>query len=192
MEANNINQTNQTNQTSVFFTNPSQDLFLHPSYNPTNVLIGDLLNDKNYGTWEKSIETALIAKKKLGFVLGTCSKPDATSPLLSQWDRCDKMMILWLLHAVEKRISDSILFSSSSRQIWLDPKQRFGQSDGTKFFQVKKDFYSISKGNQDIGTYFVEINKLWDEHDSMLSVPACSCGINCATYVYDQKMKEKE
>jgi len=26
----------------------------------------------------------------------------------------------------------------------------------------------------------------------MLPIPTCPCGINCATYVYDQKMKEKE
>ena len=103
----------------------------------------------------------------------------------------DKMVILWLLHTVEKRISDKILFSSSSRQIWLDLEQRFSQSDGTKFFQVKKDLYSISQGNQDIPTYFTNIKKLWDEHDLLLFVPTCSCGINCATYVYDQKMKEK-
>uniref|UniRef100_A0A7C8Z4N7 Retrotransposon Copia-like N-terminal domain-containing protein n=1 Tax=Opuntia streptacantha TaxID=393608 RepID=A0A7C8Z4N7_OPUST len=142
MESNNNVPVTNSN---TFFTDPSHDLFLHPSDNPNNVLISDVLNGRNYGTWKKSIEIALIAKNKLGFVLGTCTKPEATSPLLSQWDRCDKMVISWLLHAVEKKIADSILFSSSSRQIWLDLEQRFGQSDGTKFFQVKKDLYSISQ-----------------------------------------------
>ena len=101
-------------------------------------------------------------------------------------------MISWILHAVEKRISDSILFSNSSRQIWLDLEQRFGQADGTKFFQVKKDLYSISQGNNDITAYFTEIKRLWDEHDCMITVPTCSCGVNCATYKYDLKMREKE
>jgi len=135
---------------------------------------------------------ALIAKNKLGFVLGTCSRPEATSPLFNQWDRCDKMVISWLHHAVEKGISDSILFSSSSRQIWLDLEQRFGQSDGTRFFQVKKDLYSISQGNHDIAAYFTEIKKLWDEHDSMLTVPTCAYGTDCAIYIYNQKMKDRE
>ena len=26
----------------------------------------------------------------------------------------------------------------------------------------------------------------------MITVPTCSCGVECATYKYDQKMKEKE
>jgi len=79
-----FNQTNNTVHTNVFFTNPPHDLFLHLSHNPNNVLVSDLLNGKSYGTWKKSIEIALIAKNKLGFVLGTCSKLDAASPLLSQ------------------------------------------------------------------------------------------------------------
>jgi len=88
-------------------------------------------------TWKKSMEIALIAKNKLGFVLGTCTAPAANTSLFEQWNRCDKMVISWLLHNVEKTISDSILFSSSSRQIWIDLQQQFGQSNGTKFFQVK-------------------------------------------------------
>ena len=137
------------------------------------------------------MEIALIAKNKLGFVLGTTARPEAAA-LQNQWNRCDKMVISWILNAVEKKISDSILFSNTSSQIWLDLEQRFGQADGTKFFQVKKDLYSISQGNNDIAAYFTEIKKLWDEHDSMITVPTCSCGVNCATYKYDQKMKEKE
>jgi len=145
-------------QNNAFFSDPSHDLFLHPSDNPNNILVCELLNGKNYGTWKKFVEIALIVKNKLGLVLGTYTRPDATSPLFNQWDRCDKMVISWLLHAAEKRISDSILFSSSSRQIWLDLEQRFGQSDGTRFFQVKKNLYSISQGNHDIAAYFTWIH----------------------------------
>lgn len=87
------------NNSQLDILNPSHDLFLHSSDNPNNILVNELLNGKNYGTWKKSVEIALIAKNKLGFVLGTCSKPDATSPMLNQWNRCDKMVIFWLLHA---------------------------------------------------------------------------------------------
>jgi len=114
MEANNVE-----------FSNPSHDLYLHPSDNPNNILVNELLNGRNYATWKKSMEIALIVKTKLGFVLGATAQPD-TEPLQNQWNRCDKMVISWILYAVEKRISDSILFSNSSRQIWLDLEQRFG------------------------------------------------------------------
>jgi len=81
---------------SLEILNPSHDLFLHPLDNPNNVLVNELLKCRNCGMWKKSVEIALIAKNKLGFVLDTTLEPDATSPLLSQWNRCDKMVISWL------------------------------------------------------------------------------------------------
>ena len=171
---------------------PSHDMFLHPSEHPNSVLVNKLLNGRNYAVWKKSMEIALIAKNKLGFVLGTYTTPGSTSRSFGQWNRCDKIVISWVLHNVEKTISDSILFSSSSNQIWVDLQQRSGQSDGTKFFQVKRELYSISQGNQDIATYFTKIKKLWDKHDSMLYVPTCSYGISRATYIYYQKLRKKE
>ena len=53
------------------------------------------------------MEIALISKNKLGFVLETCSKPILGSPMASladKWDRCDKMVISWLINAVVKDI----------------------------------------------------------------------------------------
>ena len=50
------------------------------------------------------MEVALIAKNRLGFVLGNRSKPASTSPLAAQWDRCDKMVISWLINAMVKDI----------------------------------------------------------------------------------------
>ena len=140
----NTDANNPSETMSKATSNPSHILFLHPSGNPNNILVNELLNGKNYGTWKKSMEIALIAKNKVGFVLGTCSQPGLTSPLFPQWDRCDKMAISWLLHAVENSISDSILFSNSSRKIWIDLEQRFSQSDGTKCFQIKRGLYSIT------------------------------------------------
>jgi len=85
-------------------SNPSHVLFLHPSNNPNNLLVSELMNGENYAHWRKAVEVALIAKNKLGFVLRDCTKPSTTSPLAAQWDRCDKMIISWLLNAAVKDI----------------------------------------------------------------------------------------
>ena len=126
--------------------NPSHAFFLHPSDNPNNVLISELLNGGNYD-WCKSMEIALISKSKLGFVLGTCNKPSPDSPMASladQWDRCDKMVISWLINAVVKDIGHSILFSATAKDVWLQLKQRFGEADGTKIFRVLRDLCVVS------------------------------------------------
>ena len=64
--------------------NPSHVLFLHPSDNLNNILVVKLMNGDNYAHWTKAMEVVLIAKNKLGFVLGDCTKPLATSPLAAQ------------------------------------------------------------------------------------------------------------
>jgi len=87
--------------------NSSHVLFLHPSDNPNNILVSELMNGENYAHWRKAMEVALIAKNKLAFVLGDCSKPLPFSPLAGQWDRCDKMVISWLLNAVVKDMSQT-------------------------------------------------------------------------------------
>ena len=90
---NQMNQVNLDNQVNIDVNNPSHVLFFHPFDNPNNALVSELLSEENYGHWRKAMETALISKNKLGFVLGTCIKPDPTSPLANQCDKCDKMVI---------------------------------------------------------------------------------------------------
>jgi len=83
-------------QVNLDVNNPTHTLFLHPSDNPNNVLVSKLLNGENYGHWRQAMEIALISKNKLGFVLGTCTKPAPDSlmtVLADHWDRCDKMVI---------------------------------------------------------------------------------------------------
>lgn len=75
------------------------------------------LNGDNFGQWQRSAEISLIAKNKLGFVTGTCAKPSETSPNLSLWERCNNLIMSWLLHSVETRIANSILYCKSASQI---------------------------------------------------------------------------
>ena len=110
---------------------PSHELFLHPSDNPNNILV------KNYGHWKKAMEVALIAKNKLGFALGTCAKPSVGSPLAGHWDRCDKMVISWIINAVINDIGQSLLFSPTANAVWVQLEQRFGEVDGTRIFKIQ-------------------------------------------------------
>ena len=78
------------------------------------------------------MEVALIAKNKLGFALGTCSKPPADSLLVGHWDRCDKMVISWIINAVIKDIGQSLLFFPIANAVWVQLEQRFGGSRWAK------------------------------------------------------------
>jgi len=73
-------------QVNLDVNNPSHILFLHPSDNPSNELLSELLNRENYGHWRQAMEIALIFKNKLGFDLGTCTKLAPTSPMAALAD----------------------------------------------------------------------------------------------------------
>jgi len=118
--------------------NPSHVMFLHPSDNPNNILISELMNGENYAHWRKAMEVALITKNKLRFVLGICARPLATSPVVGQWDRCDKIVISWLLNAVVKDIGQSLLFSFTARDVWLQLERGFSEVDSTNFLGFKE------------------------------------------------------
>lgn len=54
------------------YTHP---LYLHPSNAPGSVLCPvKLTGSENYGLWRRSMRIALLAKRKLGFVTGSCKK----------------------------------------------------------------------------------------------------------------------
>ena len=114
--------------------NPSHVLFLHPSNTSNNIVVSELMNGDNYDQWKKAMKVALIAKNKLGFVLGDWSKPSTTSPLTAQRDRCDKMVTSWLINAIIKDIRQSTLFSSTDRDVWLQLERRFAEVDSTRLF----------------------------------------------------------
>jgi len=127
-----------------YLTNPSHTLFSHPLDDPNNVLVTVLYDGWNYQHWKRAIEMALIGKNKLKFVLGEYAKPNSTSPFVDKWNRCNKMILDWIMHATIKNISDNIMFSSTPRDAWIELKQSYGQADGTRMFEIQRDLCSIS------------------------------------------------
>ena len=114
-------QTEQTKQDQVqlnnYSLNPRHILYLHHYGNPNCSLTNELLNGINYGQSKRSCEVALSAKNKLSFVNGAYEKPEDGSPLLPLWERCNSMVISWILHSVDKDITASIIYTPTAAQI---------------------------------------------------------------------------
>lgn len=105
---------------------PSSELFYHHSDSGNYSLSTVELNAENYNQWQRSAQISLIAKNKLGFVKGTCEKPKSGSKV-SLWERCDNLVIYWLLHSVEPEIANSIMYCNISCEIWKELTNRYGQ-----------------------------------------------------------------
>ncbi|KAF5814097.1 hypothetical protein HanXRQr2_Chr03g0106681 [Helianthus annuus] len=86
------------------------------------------------------------------------------------------MVISWILNALSKDISNSVLYAQTANQIWQELNDRYGQVNGAKLYQLHKNLCEISQGNNDIATYFTKVKCIWDELDSLNCIPVCSCG----------------
>ncbi|XP_019164428.1 PREDICTED: uncharacterized protein LOC109160607 [Ipomoea nil] len=60
--------------------------FLHPSENPSLVLVSSALNGQNYHPWARAMEMSLLSKNKLGFVDDTIPVPNVGEVRFSEAD----------------------------------------------------------------------------------------------------------
>jgi len=88
------------------------------------------------------------------------------------------MVTSWLLNSLSKDIADSMIYSKTARDLYIDLEQRFGQSNGAKLFHLQKELSDLVQANSDVAGYYTKMKRLWDELDSLNSDNRCSC--NCA------------
>ena len=79
---------------------------------------------------------AFSAKHKIALIDGSYKKPDAKSPLLPYWKRCNDMVLSWLLNSMHKTIRDSFIFCETASEMWNELEERYGQSNKTWLFQA--------------------------------------------------------
>ncbi|GAB4831251.1 hypothetical protein Ancab_040231 [Ancistrocladus abbreviatus] len=151
-------------------------LHLHHSDSPSIQLVSKTLDGDNYGHWSRAVTVALSAKKKLGFVLGICRRPEGDLALQDQWDTCNDMVISWLLNAARPEIAESVIYATTAEAIWNELKQRYGQPSGAKLYQLQRELCSATQGSRSIAAYFTHMKRLWDEYNNMISISPCTCG----------------
>ena len=121
---------------------------------------------------------ALTAKNKIGFVDGSIKQPSSTDKPddYTLWDRCDKMILSWLLTSVDSDLADGVVYAETAREIWLDFEDRFSQGNAPRIFQIQKMISSHSQGTMSVSLYYTKLKALWDELASYNLSATCSCG----------------
>lgn len=104
---------------------------------PHMFLVSNPLNgNENYLQWKYSIQIALGAKKKVGFIDGTSKKPDNEGIELDDWISNDCMVRSWLLNAISKEIVSAFVFLTTARELWLDLEEHLVESNGPLIYQL--------------------------------------------------------
>ncbi|KAG6714461.1 hypothetical protein I3842_05G203500 [Carya illinoinensis] len=76
----------------------------------------------------------LITKNKLCFVNGALTLPDENDPMYHAWIHRNIVVLSWLLNALLKEITSSIIYMDSAEEMRNDLKERFAQSNHPRIF----------------------------------------------------------
>ncbi|XP_075084341.1 uncharacterized protein LOC142167877 [Nicotiana tabacum] len=151
-------------------------LFLHPSDTPSSVLIPiQLTGSEKYGLWQRTLRIALLAKRKLGFVTGTCKKDSFKKELHEEWETCNTIVFSWIMNTVSQNLVSGIAYATDAHLVWKDLKERFDKVNRVRIFQLHREIATISQGTDSVDTYFTKLKELWSEYDALVPSPGCDC-----------------
>ncbi|XP_061347818.1 uncharacterized protein LOC133293288 [Gastrolobium bilobum] len=119
---------------------------------------------------------ALTAKNKSTFVDGSLTRPSPDHLLFGAWNRCNSMVISWLLNSVSKDIADSLMYFINAYDAWSDLRTRFHQANGPRIFQLCFQISSLQQGALPVNSYYTRLKSLWDELLDYSPSYACTCG----------------
>lgn len=103
--------------TAEILIDPFDELYLHHLDHPTCSLSSKTLDEDNYEHCKRTVEVSLLVKNKLSFVNGSMKKPVSGSNRLGRWERCNNMVISWLLYSVVNDIAESIVYCRTAYEI---------------------------------------------------------------------------
>nr|KYP33450.1 hypothetical protein KK1_045698 [Cajanus cajan] len=151
-------------------------LFLHPSDNPSSVVVSQPLTESNWRSWSNAMRMALEGKNKLGFIDGSVPKPSVDDPKQQSWKRNNSIIASWIMNSVSKDIAASISYTSTASDIWNDLKIRFQKKNGPRIFKIKRDLMNLKQGDLTITQYYTKVKSYWEELAEFQPPNTCTCG----------------
>lgn len=118
------------------------------------------------------MKIGLLGKGKIGFVDGTSSKDKFPTSLHALWEKCNAIVLSWIMISVSRELLSRIVYASSAQPVWIDLKDRFDKADGSRIFYLHKEIATLSQGISTISTYYSRLKELWMEFDSLMPVPS--------------------
>ncbi|GKB09235.1 ribonuclease H-like domain-containing protein [Tanacetum coccineum] len=109
-------------------------LHLHPNdSNCASIVSVKLTGVENYRIWASAMKLALQIKHKMGFVNGTCVRSSylASAPLLEQWDRCNVVVLNWILSSLSQDVYLGHVFSDNAQTVWKELEETYDRIDGS-------------------------------------------------------------
>ncbi|XP_076886473.1 uncharacterized protein LOC143536348 [Bidens hawaiensis] len=169
-------ENNNNNNTLVSKLEASDPLYLHASDSSSLTVVSiKLKGTKNYKVWSKAMNLALQVKNKIGFIDGTCVRSTTDEVLSKQWDRCNLVVLTWLLNYVSEELYLGQVYSKLATEVWNDLKETYDEMDGSVVFNLYQKINMFTQSNQSVSEYYHKLNIMWKQLDQILQLPLCTC-----------------
>ncbi|KAJ0435793.1 putative RNA-directed DNA polymerase [Helianthus annuus] len=165
-----------TTETLISKLDVSNPLFLHANdSNTLTVVTMKLKGTENYTVWASSMKLALEVKNKVGFINGSCVKPTNNEVLARQWDRCNSVVLSWILNSISEELYVGQVFSKLASEVWDDLKETYDKIDGSVVYNLYQKINSISQNGSSVSEYYHKLNTMWKQLDAIVQLPSCTC-----------------
>nr|GEX39396.1 ribonuclease H-like domain-containing protein [Tanacetum cinerariifolium] len=141
--------------------------------------------------WASAMKLALQIKHKIGFITGTCVRTDylASAPLLEQWDRCNVVVLNWILSSLSQKVYLGHVFSNNAATVCNELKNTYDRIDGSIVFNLLQKTNSFKQRGLPIFEYYHKLNSLWREYEILTKLPNCTFSARLEVANYDKMLK---
>lgn len=151
-------------------------LYIHPSETQGFVLVStQLLRYEVYSLWSKAMCIVLLGKNKLGLLLGTCRKDMYPTNLYNLRDRCNSIVLAWIMNTVSKDLISTVIYGFNAHKVWIDLRERIDKVHASRAFYLHKEIITLTQGTSYVSSYFSKLRELWDELEALVPPLACLC-----------------
>nr|GEU93973.1 ribonuclease H-like domain-containing protein [Tanacetum cinerariifolium] len=137
------------------------------------------------------MKLAINTRNKIGFIDGTYVKFAYANidPLSNQWERCNSIVLSWLLNSVSEDLFLGQIFSDNVVELWAKLKKTYDKLDGSIVFNLLQKLHGFRQGELTVSEYYHKLNSLWKEFHIMTKLPICSCAAREDVLKHNQLMK---
>ncbi|GKB85257.1 putative RNA-directed DNA polymerase [Tanacetum coccineum] len=151
-------------------------LYLQNNDNSSISLVNvKLVGAENYKMWATAVKIALKGKNKMGFIDGTCIKPIASTVMSQQWERCNAIVLGWILGSLSQELYVGQIYSEIASDVWTELKETYDKMDGSVVFNLMQRINNLKQDDLSVPDYYHKLNSLWREFDILTILPACVC-----------------
>ena len=167
-------------------------LHLHSNDISTSSIVSiKLTGTENYRVWSTAMKLAINTRNKTGFITGKWIRASYASSdvLANQWDRCNSIVLSWILNSVSEDLYLGQIFSENAADVWAELKETYDKLDGSIILSLMQKINNFRQGELTVSEYYHKLNSLWREFDIMTKLPKCSCAAREDVLKHNQLMK---